>query len=67
MLAQPFIENAIQHGLLNKKEKGLLSKPIHDLLVQMQTERSTYRQEHMVAHHISLAVFSLYQNPSEKK
>jgi hypothetical protein len=47
--------------LLNKSDAGSLSKPINDLVLQMRTEHSSYRQEHMFAHNIPLALFPLFQ------
>lgn len=47
--------------LLNKDNHGELAEPIHDLILQMQAERSSYRQEHMIAHQIDLALFEITQ------
>ena len=45
--------------LLNRSDAGSLSKPINDLVLLMRTEHSSYRQEHMLAHNIPLALFPI--------
>jgi len=53
------IQTSAMKYLLNRSETGTLSKPIHDLVLQMRTEHSSYRQEHMFAHNIPLALFPI--------
>ncbi len=50
-------QNSSVHYLLNRKES--LSQPINELVLQIQVDQSSYRQEHMVAHHLSLVLFPL--------
>ncbi len=45
--------------LLKQRDKETLSIAIKTLILQMQTEQSSYRQEHMVAHNIALSLFSI--------
>ena len=63
MLAQPFIENAIEHGLRNKAEKGLLhigfSKNENTIIVTIHDNgigREESKQFRKSADHLSLAV-----------
>lgn len=45
--------------LLKQREKETISISIRELILQMQTAQSSYRQEHMIAHNISLALFPI--------
>jgi hypothetical protein len=45
--------------LLKLKEKGILSTEMVELILQMQKEQSSYRQEHMFAYQVPLSLFSL--------
>ncbi|RLA19987.1 MAG: hypothetical protein DRQ62_11170, partial [Gammaproteobacteria bacterium] len=56
------IQSKAMGYLLKLKEKRNLSITITDLISQMQREQSSYRQEHMFAHHVTLSLFTLLYN-----
>lgn len=50
--------------LLKRRDEGILSAEITGLFLQMQEEQSSYRQEHMFAHQVTLSLFKLLYSPS---
>ncbi len=52
-------QGAAMAFVLDKRDTGLLTEPFGDLVTRMEKERSSYRQEHIYAHSIGLALFPL--------
>ena len=51
------IQTKAMKYLLRQKEKRKLSSLFENLILKMQIEQSSYRQEHMIAHNIPLSLF----------
>ncbi len=59
------IQSKAMGYLLKLKEKGILSTEIVELILQMQKEQSSYRQEHMFAHQVPLSLVALLNNAQQ--
>jgi hypothetical protein len=56
------IQSKAMGYLLKQRNKGILSTEIVELILQMRKEQSSYRQEHMFAHQVTLSLFALLNN-----